>query len=236
LVAAPGEVDVDGSIAIISCIAFFLVIAIALPVALSMRRNRVTRERWAALLGWAHGQGWSVTQYPHVEWTARLPGQNAGGISVLVSGAVDGLPAGLAQYSYTTSSTVMVNNTMMPSSETHEYVVCVVWVPPELRHLSIAVENRTGMSKLSRRIFGDSPTATGNEAFDHRFKVWAYPPELAQRLIGPALAAEHLAGRLPVWNLYNGTLVTCHPGRLPDPHMFGALIEPLMRVIALLGR
>jgi hypothetical protein len=228
--------DVTAAVTIATFSAFFLLFFVALPVSLSMRRTRLHREWWAVLLAWAHRHGWTVTQDPSVDWTARLPGQRADGVSLLVSGAVDGRPVALAQYSYTTASTVMVGNTMTPSSTTHECVVCLARVPAELRHLSIAVEHRSGLSKLGRRIAGDSPTAIGNEEFDRRFKVWAQPAEVAQRVIGPALAAELLAGHLTMWSLQNGMLIAYHEGRIGDPDTFDALLAPLIRVATLLGR
>ena len=228
--------DVDAVIGIITFLAFFLVFMVALPVALSMRRNRLERDRWAVLLTGARQLGLTVTSNPRADWAAQLPGRDIRGVSVVVSGVVDGWPVAVADYSHTISSTVMVGNTMTPTSETREYVAYVVWVPPRMRHLSIAVEDRSGMSRLGRRVFGDSATATGNEAFDRRFKIWAQPPESAQRLIGRELVAEHLAGHLPTWNLHNGTLVTYHPGRLQDPRALVAMTAPLVRVATLLGR
>jgi hypothetical protein len=234
--AGEGRGPVDGLLLICLFCVLAIVVLLGALIAISVRRSRHDRERWAFLLHQAHQQGWIISHHPHVDWTARLPGQNSGGVSVAISGIVDGRPVAAAEYSYTTSSVTMVSNSPVATSQTHEFVVFIVWMPPEQRHLSVQVERRTGVSKLGRQIFGDSPSATGHDEFDHKFKIVSQPPELARRLVGPALIAEHLAGHVPTWSLHNGTLLTYMPGRLQDPTAIPALTAPLARVAALLGR
>jgi hypothetical protein len=100
----------------------------------------------------------------------------------------------------------------------------------------IAIQPRTGMSKLGRRLGKDDANATGDDRFDRKFKVHASDPAYARQLVGPALVAEHLAGRVPPWNLYGNELLAYQPGRLDDPGQVPALVAPLIRVADLLGR
>jgi hypothetical protein len=55
-------------------------------------------------------------------------------------------------------------------------------------------------------------------------------------LFGPALTGEHLAGRLPLWSLSDGVLLTHRTGRVKDPSGAPAMAAPLVRVADLLGR
>jgi hypothetical protein len=57
-------------------------------------------------------------------------------------------------------------------------------------------------------MLGDSTAATGNKAFDQQFVIRTVDPALARALIGPALVAEHLTGRIPYWTLTGHDLPT----------------------------
>jgi hypothetical protein len=101
---------------------------------------------------------------------------------------------------------------------------------------TVGVLPRHGLSKLGRAVFGDSATALGNESFDRAFRVYAKDPAAARQLIGPVLAGEHIAGRVPMWTLYQAELLTFQRGRITDPTQIPGLAAPAVRVAQLLGR
>jgi len=92
------------------------------------------------------------------------------------------------------------------------------------------------MSKMGRALFGDGEAATGDERFDRRFRVATADPGTSRRLVGPALAAAHVAGTVPLWSLRGDELLTYQRGRIGDPGQIPATVAPVMRVVALFGR
>jgi len=60
---------------------------------------------------------------------------------------------------------------------------------------------RRALSRLNRAMFGPDVTATGHDTFDRQSRVHTTEPALVQTLLGPELISEHLAGRVPLWDL-----------------------------------
>jgi hypothetical protein len=212
---------------------------IVLLVVLARRSAQRERERLHRLHGWAKRHGWTVTYRPAVTWSARLPGANGRGISLAISGVVNGRPVSVAEYSYTETSTststdASGHTSTSTSSTTHHLIVTVVRVPRS--YPAVSVLPRGALSKLGRSLFGDGATATGHAEFDRAFRVRSKVPQVAVGVVGPALIAEHLAGRLPAWSLYGDELLVYQPGRLLDPERIPALTGPLLRVAELLHR
>jgi hypothetical protein len=216
-----------------------VVLLVALAMAVGVQRRR-REERWRfAVQGWAKHHGWQAVFDPQVDWTARLPGSNARGVSMLLLGLIGDRQVGVGNYMYTTTSVSMTtgpNGTPMTMTTVHQHalVVAVVWVRTPTP--SVTLHQRGAISRLGRRIFGDPVTATGHEEFDRRFRIEAQPPDAGRALFGPALMTEHLAHRVPLWSLYNGTLLAHVPGRIEDPATAPAMVAPLVRVADLLGR
>jgi hypothetical protein len=145
----------------------------------------------------------------------------------------------VAEYSYTRRSTSTtrdadVSSSTRSDSTTYHFVVVVVRLPRP--GPSMAVESRHALSRLGRALFGDRPTAIGNEEFDRAFRIDAEDPAAARRLVGPALAAEHVAGAVPSWSLHGNELLTYESGRLDGPDSAPGRAAPLIRVAQLLGR
>ena len=84
-------------------------------------------------------------------------------------------------------------------------------------------------------IFGDGASATGNEGFDRRFRVQTKDPATSRALIGPTLISEHLAERIPEWNLAGQNLLTWQSGKIKDPSCIEPLAGRLVYVATLLG-
>jgi len=211
-----------------------LVALIVVGIVVSVRRDR---RRRAALRQWAAAHGWTYTERPSVEWARRLPGTRSRGLTLMLSGVVDGYPVSVADYYYQTESTSSASSTTgttSTSTTTHHLVVVAVRLGRA--GPTVGVAPRHGLSKLGRAIFGEGRTAIGYEPFDKEFKVTAKDPAAARQLIGPALAAEHLAGRVPAWSLKGTDLLTFHQGRLTDPARIPELVGPLVRVAMLFGR
>jgi hypothetical protein len=195
-------------------------------IALAVWRARRERARKAEISQWAVSRGWTVTPRPGVlEWTSRLPGTNRGGVSLIVSGTVNGWPVRVAEYSYTTSSE--------DSTTTHRYVVTAVllaaWYEP------VAVQSRGGISRLGKAIFGDNAAATGHEDFDRQFRVKTTDLATSRALLGPALIAEHLAGQIPAWSLAGQDLLAWQEGKIGDASRIEGLAAGLVRVATLMG-
>jgi hypothetical protein len=210
-----------------------LVLAALLVVAIvfSIRQER---RRMAALRAWAHAHRWRIIDKPRPEWTSRMPGRNARGVSLALVGVQGGHQVSVAEYQYTTTSTSTSGSSRSSSSTTHHYIVVVVHL--DVPGAAISVDRRGGLSKLGRSIFGDRATALGDERFDSQWRVSARDPSTVRGFIGPQLAAEHVAGRVPHWSLQGTDLITYESGRLTDPSRIPGLVAPLVRVASLLGR
>jgi hypothetical protein len=211
--------------------ALFVVLVVVMMV-VSVRRERRRRE---ALRQWATQHGWTYTERPATEWGRRLPGRSRRGVSLALSGVVNGYPVSVADYSYTeTSTSTTGTDSTRSSSTTYHFVVVVVRLPRP--GPTIEVRQRHGLGKLGRRIFGDPATALGNEAFDRAFRIITKDPATARQMVGPLLAGEHVAGRVPPWSLHGAELLTYQRGRLSEPAHIPGLAAPLVRVATLLGR
>lgn len=190
-------------------------------------RGRGQRRRHEELARWAAAHGWTVTPNPTVDWGARLPGGNRKGISLALSAVVNGRPVSVGEYSYTETHITGggADGATTTTSHTHRFVVAVVRLNQSYQ--PVAVRPRSALSKLAVR---------GDERFDRQFTVEAADPAYARRLIGPALAAEHVAGTVPPWSLHGTELLAYRKGRLDAPDQIPGLVSPLIRVADLLGR
>jgi hypothetical protein len=189
-------------------IAFVALVIFALVV----KANRQRRRR-DQLMQWAARNGWTVTPTPAVDWGVRLPGGNRKGVSIALSATMGGRSVSVAEYSYTENAS--------GSPQTHQFIVTVVRLAQS--YPPVAVQPRNPLSKLAK--------LGGGDGFDRQFKV-----EGAEQLVGPTLAAEHLAGTVPPWSLYRDELLAYRHGRLDRPDQIPALVSPLLRVADLLGR
>lgn len=213
---------------------------VALAVVLGKAQAAAERKRRQAFSDWAKPHGWFVTANPVVDWPARLPGHNARGVTLVLSGPMRGHQVLVGEYAYTeshtsTSSDGQGGTTTSTHTTTHRYVVVVVRLTRP--GPSMAVYPRGAFSRLGRALFGDSATALGHEEFDRRFRIVTREPDAARRVLGPALVAAHLAGSVPAWNLHGHDLLTYQSGTLGrDPQRVPGFAEPLLRVAELLGR
>jgi hypothetical protein len=228
-------VDVWPALIAAGCVLLIVLVVVAIVV--SVRQERQRRE---ALRAWAGRHGWTYVERPAAtDWSARLPGRNRRGVSLMLSGVMGGYPVSVADYSYTTTSSSTTHRadgtpSTSTSTTTHHYVVVVVRLPRP--GPSVEVQPRHGLSKLGRAIFGEAKTALGYEPFDRAFRIYAKDPAAARRLVGRSLAGQHLAGQVPAWSLYGVDLLTYERGRLGDPARIPGLVAPLVRVATLLGR
>ncbi|GLH99570.1 hypothetical protein Pa4123_48460 [Phytohabitans aurantiacus] len=216
-----------------------LALLIAFVVLATVLGIRHERRRRAALRDWAHRNEWRYVEAPRVDWMSRLPGTSQRRVTLALTGVLDGREVTVADYSYTRTSTSTTTggdgrSQTSTSSTTHHLVVVVVTLPEP--GPTLAVERRGGLSKLGRAIFGDKPAALGDERFDSKFRLTGPDPDTIRRYVGPSLAAEHIAGRVPPWSLYGRQLLTYYEARLDDAERILALAQPLVRVAHLLGR
>jgi hypothetical protein len=181
--------------------------------------GRAERWRLERIRLWAASNGWTVTERPAVDWAARL---GTGDVDVLVSGTASGRPVGVAEF------------TWKGGEDSTTYLVVTVRL--DVAYPPLGVVSRGALSRLGRKVFGDDATATGHGAFDRQFRVQTGNPALARTLLGPALIAEHLAGRIPTWSLAGQDLLTWEYGQIEDPNKIVALAAPLVRVAELLDR
>jgi hypothetical protein len=203
---------------------------LALLVLLIVLNHRREKARRQALERWAAGHEWQVIPRPEVDWGRRMPGRNKRGVSLAVSGMLHGRPATIAEYSYTTTTGTGAGTTT--STETHHYVLSLVVL--RQAHPSVAVYQRTGLSKLGRTLFGDKPTAIGYEPFDRTYRVTAGDPGAVRAVLAPALVNAHVAGQLPMWSLEGRELLSFRRGRIGDPATIPNQLEPLLRVADLI--
>ncbi|MEU6077026.1 hypothetical protein [Micromonospora sp. NPDC047074] len=213
------------------CAALALLLAAGLTalVVLAHRRERERRDGWRR---WAAHFGWTFTENPQVAWTDRVPGRNRRGVRFVLTGTMYGRPVGVAEYAYTeTHTSTGADGNQTTSSQTHSYVVALVWLRRPFPDL--AVGPRHVFSRLGRALFGSDGYATGNAEFDRQWRVGAAAPG-QQALVGPTLVAAHLAGAVPTWSVRGAELITYRRGRLNDPTLVQALVTPLVTVADLL--
>lgn len=216
-----------------------LALLIAFAVLATVLGIRHERRRRAALREWALRHGWRFDEAPRADWISRMPGTSRRRVTLALTGVLNGREVTVADYSYTRTSTTTTGgangqSSTSTSTTTHHFVVVVVTLPEP--GPTIAVERRGGLSKLGRALFGDRATALGDEQFDSRFRLSGPDPDTIRRYLGPALAAEHIADRVPPWSLSGRQLLTFYDGRLDDAERIPAFAEPLVRVAHLLGR
>jgi hypothetical protein len=203
-----------------------------LVVLLHVYRAQKERARQARISQWAASHGWTVTLRPRaLEWCNQLPGHDRRGVSLILSGNVSGWPVSVADYSYVTTSSTGPDGATTRTR--HRFIVTAVRLPGPYK--PIAVQSRKGLSRVGRAIFGDGAAATGNEGFDRRFRVQTKDPATSRALIGPTLISEHLAERIPEWNLAGQNLLTWQSGKIEDPSCIQPLADRLVYVATLFG-
>lgn len=200
---------VTGIVVSVGAVVALLVLLVVRQIGVQSRREKGRQE---ALEQWARAHGWQIVRRPEFEWVRRVPGRNQRGVSLAVSGTLQGRPATIAEYSYRSNE------------ETHRYVLLLVRLDHD--HPAMAVYRRSSLSKLGRTLFGDTPTAVGNEPFDREYRVTG--------VVTAALVNEHVAADLPPWSLEGRELLTYRVGRIDDPATIPAELEPLLRVADLI--
>jgi hypothetical protein len=211
------------------------VVIVALFVVLIVVSARHARERERQRRAWFHHwavqNGWVLTVKPSVMWTSRLPGQSRSGVTLMMSAVMHGRPVSVAEYVYYTTSS---DSSGSSTTTAHHLLVTAVQLPGH--YPTVAVHPRGALSKLGHAMFGNE-SAIGHHDFDRRFRIRTKDPASARTLFGPALVAEHLAGRIPSsWSVAGRDLLTWQSGQLTDPHQVPALALPLLYLAGLLGR
>jgi len=214
---------------LIACFGGLLTLIVIAGVVASRRE----RDRQEALQRWAVQYGWQVARRPAIDWGRRMPGRNKGGVTLALSGSIDGRPVTIGEYYYThTTSSRNSDGTSSSSTTTYHYVLMVVRLSRP--GPTIAVFRRGAMSRFGRSLSGDRATAIGDEPFDSAYRVAADEARLVRSVLGRNLVAEHVAGRLPDWSLEGDELLTFHVGRIGEPTGIPAQFAPLLRVADLL--
>jgi hypothetical protein len=192
-------------------------------------RYRPTVQWRLTVANWAKRNGWEAAVRPRVAWTERLPGHNRWGVTMLLTGEAGGREIAVGNYTYTT-----ITETKPAMAKTHFLVVSVVRLPTPTA--SVSLHRRGPLSRFGRYLLGGSRIDTGNAKFDRKFRIRSKSRDEARSLIGPALIAEHLAGRVPTWSLQDGTLISYSHGQFRNPAHVPRRVAPLIRVADLLGR
>lgn len=212
-----------------------LVLVALLVVGLVVLGRRQARARLAALQRWASANDWTIVPRPAVDWSARLPGRNRRGVTLALTGWLWGRRAGVADYSYTETTSTSTSDghggtSRRTKSTTHHYTVLVVHLERPSPYLG--VQPRGLLSRWGRALFGTG-TALGHEEFDKHFRVVGEPGASPYPLTA-ALLAAHLDGTAPPWTLAGTDLLSYRQGRLGDPASIPQLLGPLYRVADLL--
>lgn len=216
----------------LTCMAVVVALVI-LAVAIGRRRER---ERRDDLHRWAANHGWTLVPHPAVDWSTRLPGRNARGVTLALTGPLWGRRASVADYSYTETTSTSTSDgqggtTHGTQSTTHHHTVLVVHLERPSPYLGI--QPRGTLAKWGRALFGTG-AALGREQFDKNFQVVGEPGASPYPL-SEALLTAHVEGVVPPWTLQGTDLMATSPGRLKDPETIPQLIGPLYRVADLLS-
>lgn len=173
-----------------------VVLMVVLLIVFGVVSMQLERQRRNGLRAWTAANGWTFTEFARADWTARLPGHNRGGLGVLLTGQLGGRWVTVADYHYKTTSTSYSSEGSSSTSTTkHHYIAIVVHL--HRPYVPIAVVPRGPISQLGRSLFGDKPTATGNAAFDSRFRIRTTDPNYARWLISKPLIDAHVANISP---------------------------------------
>ncbi|WP_020576138.1 hypothetical protein [Actinopolymorpha alba] len=220
--------------AIIAVIVIALVAAlVVLTVPLVMLAQRREQRRLESLAAWAHSIGWTAyAGSVEVPWTARLPGANPRGVRCLFTGIYRDMPVSVAEYTYHTTQTTHVNGQTQVTTDSHDFVVCVVHLP--YTYPGIEVSSRGSGSRMWRWLNGPDDTEIGIDQFDKDFHVRSTHPEMVRQIIGPALVRTHLAGLTPNWSLHGTDLLVYWQGRMEPARVLPAL-DSVVRIAGLLG-
>jgi hypothetical protein len=218
------------AVVVIALIAVF----ITLTVPLVMLAQRREERRLEALAAWAHSVGWTTyAGSVEVPWTTRLPGANPRGIRVLFTGIYRDYPVSVAEYTYQPAATAQANGQTQVTTDSHDFVVCVVHLPYTYPGLEVA--SRSSSSRAWRWLTGPESTEVGIQEFDKDYRVRTTHPELVRQIIGPALVRAHLAGMAPNWSLHGTDLLVYWQGRMEPARVLPAL-DSVIRIASLLGR
>ncbi len=220
--------------AIIAVIVIALIaILITLTVPLVMLAQRREQRRLESLAAWANSLGWTTyAGSVEVPWTVRLPGANPRGVRALFTGIYRDLPVTVAEYSYQVTSTTQLNGQSQVTTDTHNFVVCVVHLP--YTYPGIEVAGRGSGSRMWRWLTGPDDTEIGIVEFDKDYRVRSTHPEMVRHVIGPALVRAHLAGMAPNWSLHGTDLLVYWQGRMEPARVLPAL-DSVLRIAGLLG-
>jgi hypothetical protein len=220
--------------AIIAVIVIALVVAlVALTVPMVVLAQRREQRRLEDLAAWANSIGWTAyAGSVEVPWTARLPGANPRGVRCLFTGIHRDLPVSVAEYTYQSTHTTYVNGQSQVTTDTHDFVACVVHLP--YTYPGIEVSSRGSGSRMWRWLNGPDHTEVGIDEFDKEFRVRSTHPETVRSVIGPALVRTHLAGMAPNWSLHGSDLVVYWQGRMEPARVLPAL-DSVIRIANLLG-
>ncbi len=213
------------------CVVLFVAF-IAAFIVLAVYTAKRERQRRGALVQWALANEWTHLVKPVSDWPTRLPGHNRRGVTVAMTGLVNGWTVSVGEYQYTTSSSTGANG--QTTSTTHHYVVVALRLPRQ--YPPLAVSARGGLSKLWRSVFGDGRVVTGIAAFDENFKISTKDPGVLPYTVGPALIQAHIAGQVPDWTIVGDELLTAFPGQITDPNRIPGWAASLVLVAQLIGR
>jgi len=146
-------------------------------------------------------------------------------VEFAVYGLVDGRPVGIAECAFSGPS----NNSGSPAGP-------FVLLMAELRQpaRTVAVHRRAAWEKNDRRRALDRPTFVGVEDFDREYRIVTPDPRAARAVVGPALIAAHLTGRLPDWSVQGTEVLICRPGHIGAFTRIPGQFKSIMRVADLI--
>jgi hypothetical protein len=251
---ALGNIDIGIGPALV-ILGLFSLLGIVGIVWLYVWANRSTTKTRKSVEQWAVQQGWGLSTDASLPFDDELPGRR-GRAKLLMHSTVNGRPVAVADYYYDTTESFGSDG---DSREVTKSVwVMAVRLPRSYPLLSlerrpgpvsrafdivltvlspVAMLLGKGLGVLKNKVFGPGPVsvALGYPPFDDKFVIKASDPELARRLFGPTLVAEHVAGRVPMWSLLGPDLFTW-TNQIKDGQEMSAKVAGLLRVADLLGR
>lgn len=228
-----------------------LVAPVVLVIGALMLRFLLERSRRASMRSWAEVNGWSFQPRSFAPWTDLLPGRNRHGLHATFARQFEGHWVTVAEYAYQTAENHRANEMYWgadihsgprryrtPSNAAaalHRFVVVAIQLGGV--YSAVAVHHRDVFSRMDHALAGYGQIATGNVAFDSRFRIAAPDAACAASLIGPALIAAHTTESVPPWTLLGPNLVSCFPIQVKfHPATVPAYAASLLGVAGLLGR
>jgi hypothetical protein len=168
------------------------------------------QARKSGLRKWALANDWRYVRRPAIDWSGRVRDGFTGPVAFALYGVVAGRPVAIAE--------CFLSKQNSAKQEPEPFVLLMAGLREPVP--AVAVHRRLDWERTERRLALDRPTFVGDDVFDQEYRVVAPDSAAARAVVGPALIAAHVAGKLPDWSVRGTEVLTYRAG---DVGMFTSI-------------